>query len=222
MNYFGKGMKHQEGCNNNEFKYGIMNNIIRKASIDSNKYRNLRWILECLGVKDDIQYRKVRDDFEKITQETRKKRRPFAQLDFRFRDHDGIPIEDYSFVLGVIVNGRKRPSNTVAHLHKNTISKNHISIFLNIHELEPNLTYFFDLTANTDTPLVEYDDRWTPERTGNQLTSIISQDQTTQIDVKLSREPNRELFIFHTGDDKDLHVKWDRSGIVTKKRLKTK
>ena len=40
----------------------------------------------------------------------------------------------------------------------------------------------------------------------------ITENQTTQIDVILTREPNKNLFVFHSGNDDDLHVRWDREG----------
>ena len=47
-------------------------------------------------------------------------------------------------------------------------------------------------------------------------------DQTTQIDITLSREQSRNLFVFHHGDDPDLHVRWDRRGEVVKTGLRHK
>jgi len=40
-----------------------------------------------------------------------------AQLDFRFRDSDGMPVEDYRFFVVAVVGGREKPSRTVADLH---------------------------------------------------------------------------------------------------------
>ena len=74
----------------------------------------------------------------------------------------------------------------------------------------------------------KYNDGIITDITKNRLTAILSKDQTTQIDVKVSREPRSELFVFHPGDDVDdknkpiLHVKWNRQGEITKKRLKVK
>ena len=54
----------------------------------------------------------------------------------RFRDQDGSPIEDYSFVLGALVKGRPRPSRTVAHTHKNRAHPSHLTVLFNLKELE--------------------------------------------------------------------------------------
>ncbi len=57
------------------------------------------------------------------------------------------------------------------------------------------------------------------ELKGHHLTDVICADRTTQIDVILGREPHQNLFVFHSGDDPELHVKWNRRGEITKRDL---
>jgi len=191
--------------------YGIMNNI--KKSSSPQKDLNLKLILDCLKVKDDNSFSMAKDLLHKATVDTRSKRQGFAQLDFRFRDEDGNPVDDYVFTLGAIVNGKRKPSKTIANTHKNTVHPNHFTIFINLKELEPELTYFIDINSDSGSELFSYSpDPLAITASPNVITDIIIEDQTTQIDVILARIPSRNLFVFHRGDDKKLHVKWNRKG----------
>ncbi len=151
----------------------------------------------------------------------RKERQGFAQLDFRFRDEQGGPVNDYVITLGAIVNGVARPSKTVAHTHKNKITPNHFMVFINLKELEPHLVYFIKLIADSNSDLFSFQPKvLNIPAPANSITDIITVDQTTQIDVILSRDPGKNLFIFHKGDDDALHVKWNRDGVITDTNMK--
>jgi hypothetical protein len=204
-------------------KNGIMNSIVRKADPEKPRFQNLALILECLRVRTKADYERVGRLLADATERTRGRRKPFAQLDLRFRDRSGAPVDDFSFVLGAYVDGERKPSKTVAHLHKNRIHDNQLTIFLDLKEFEPELTYFMEVNTDSGTSLFT----WKPEPfvqdvSGPRLREIIAPDQTTQIDVVLDRVPGEDLFVFHRGDDPDLHVRWDRDGKVTRKRMKPK
>lgn len=191
--------------------YGIMNNIKKRSNPEKNL--NLKLILECLKVTDDNSFSFTKELLGQATVKTRTIRQGFCQLDFRFRDEDGRPIDDYVFTLGAIVNGRRRPSKTVAHTHKNTVHPNHFTIFINLKELEPQLTYFIDINSDSGSELFSYSpDPLEITAESNDITNIIIEDQTTQIDVILARNPSQNLFVFHRGDDENLHIKWNRKG----------
>ncbi len=195
--------------------FGIMNSIKRGAKIQMPKYQNLKLILECLQVKSDDQYAEVRDKLAEATVETLKKRTAYAQIDFRFVDDSGEPIDDYSFTFGAIKNDEFVPSKTVAHTHKNRASPNHFTVYIDLDQLEPQLTYYMLFDTSLDTPLVYY--RPKPleiQVTGVKLTDIVSANQTTQIEVVLARKSHPNLFVFHPGGDPQLHLKWNRKGEV--------
>ena len=197
--------------------YGILNNIKKNSNINSSL--NLKLIVDCLKVNNEASYNAIVEQLNLATKETRTKRQGFAQLDFRFRDEDGRPVDDYRFTLGAIVKGRRRPSKTVAHTHKNTVTPNHFTVFINLKELEPDLTYFIDINSDSGSELFSYSpDPLVVTAGPNDITKIINEDQTTQIDVILSRKPSDKLFVFYSGDDRDLHVKWNREGDVTEKK----
>jgi hypothetical protein len=201
--------------------YGILNNIKKKST--PAKQLNLKLIIDCLGVSDDASFNRVSQSLQQATHQTRQKRQGFAQLEFRFRDEEGGPVDDYVITLGVIVNGVERPSKTIVHTHKNKITPNHFMVFINLKELEPDLTYFIRLNSESNSNLFSYSpDPLQTQAPANSITDIIIQDQTTQIDVILSRIPSKNLFVFHKGDDKELHVKWNRDGVITKKRRRVK
>ncbi len=201
--------------------YGILNNIKKKSSIDN--MLNLKLIVDCLKVKDEESYKTASEQLQLATIETRKKRQGFAQLDFRFRDEDGRAVNDYGFTLGAIVNGKRRPSKTVVHTHKNTVTPNHFTVFINLKELEPHFTYFIDINSDSGSELFSYSpDPLVVTAAPHDITNIIHEDQTTQIDVILSRNPSENLFVFHKGDDKSLHVIWDRKGKIIDKKLPLK
>ena len=201
--------------------YGIMNSIKRNTKVGS--HRGLALILKCLRARNAADYASVRKTFENVTKKARKQRQGFAQLDFRFRDQDGKPVDDYSFVMGAIVNGEKKLSKTIAHTHKNKVDPSHFTAFVNMKQFEKKYAYYFALTADTDTDLVEYRaPAQDPQFSGAALTEAICVDRTTQIDVIVHRVPRPQLFVFHRGADPDLHVKWNRLGNVTKTNLPIK
>lgn len=210
-------------------EYGIMNSITRRADPDLEKYQNLRIILDCLKTKTNSRYRSLFETFRRITDSARKKprkgkqyvSRPFAQIDFFFRDHTGAPVEDYSFTLGCIKKGRQIPSKTIAHIHKNKVDPSHLTVFIDLVKFEPDLKYFMKLESDSGTHHFKYvHKRIIGNMEGKALTDIIVADQTTQIEVVLGREPGSKLFVFHRGDDCSLHVKWNREGDVTKRGIK--
>ncbi len=198
---------------------GVMNSITTRATPEG--HEALRLILRCLAVRRTAaEYDEVREELAAVTRQTRKTRQAFAQLDFRFRDVDGAPVEDYSFVLGAFVNNKRRPSQTIAHTHKNKVDGSYFTVFLNLKEFEPKLTYYMELTADTDTELVEYaTPHEVPRFAGHELSGVVREDETTQIEVTLDRRPRRELFVFHHGNDPDLHIRWDRLGQPVKTKL---
>lgn len=194
---------------------GIMNSI--KSGSTPATHQALKLILRCLSVKSAADYKRVEGELAAVTKRTRNMRQGFAQLDFSFRDNDGMPVTDYSFVLGAIVNEKRKPSKTIAHTHKNNADGSRFTVFINLKQFESKLTYYMDLTANTATSLVSYPAvPRPPEFSGLQLRNVIREDEVTQIEVVLGRVPRRELFIFHRGDDADLHVEWNRDGVIQK------
>ena len=204
--------------------FGIMNSITRRAKPDQAKYQNLKLILACLEVKTETAYKKIREEFERITGQTRAKRKPFAQLDFRFKDVTGAPIYDYVITLGAIVDGEPKASNTIAHTHKNKVNGNHFTVFLDLRQFEPQLTYFLKFDANTGTDLFSYwPDPYKVKFAGDSLINVIAPDRCSQIDVILDRRSSDNLFVFHTGEElKDHHIKWDRRGTVVDRDLEIK
>lgn len=199
--------------------HGIMNSITSRSTPEN--HQGLRLILKCLQVKTNTEYAEVRDVLTQETRRTRRKKPGFAQLDLRFLDEDRQPIEDYAFKIGAIVNKKPRPSKTVVHTHKNKIAPNHFTAFIQMKELEPKYAYFVHVDAKSESDLVSYE-KLEVEAPIQRITEIIMQDQTTQLDMILPREPSRNLFVFHHGDDPDLHVRWDREGTVVQSRLKHK
>jgi hypothetical protein len=221
--YTHSGPSNEKDQGDPDKNHGILNSILKSSTREN--HRALRLILDCLDVKTDADYAKVSGELAAITAETRQMNgHPgFAQLDFRFRDEDGQPVEDYVFKLGAIVDGEERPSDTVVHTHKNEIDPSHFTVFINLEVLEPHLVYFIDFNSESDSVLYNFKPdplRVTAE--SHTITDIIKKDQTTQIDVVLSRRPERNLFVFHSGDDPDLHVKWNRKGEITATNLDIK
>lgn len=203
------GALYQYTHSNDE--YGILNSIKKSSTIQN--HQAFRLIVECLKVSGDKEYENVLAQLAAATKETREKRQGYAQLDFRFRDDEGFPIDDYVVELGAIVNGKPKPSKTVDDVHKNKITPNHLTVFINLKELEPNLKYFINIKSISESSMYSYDPAVrTIELASNEITKIIREDHTTQIDVILSRTPAKNLFVFHRGDDEDLHVSWSRYG----------
>ncbi len=200
--------------------YGIMNSIKRNSTLKN--HLALKLIIDCLNVKNDSGYSAVRESFKKITKETRKSRQGFAQLDFRFRDEDGKPINDFVFRLGAIVDGKEKPSKTVEDTHKNTVLPNHFTVFINLKELEPKLTYYFDFNTDSGSELFHYMPEPLRVNAVGNIEKFVCENQTTQFDVVLAREPGKNLFVFHAGDDKNLHVGWDRHGDISETNLPIK
>ncbi len=208
---------------------GIMNSITKRAEPERERWQNLRLILRCLGVRNTAQYSAVRDEFAALTQQHHRERAnknkpgPFAQLVFRFHGDDGQPINDYRVTLGYLHKDRDRGSKTVAHVHKNEAAPQYFTAFINTDRIDRRFKYFFELRADTGTPLTGFDPQeFRIELSRSELDEIIVPDQTTQIDVVLRRRSEPELFRFHRGDDDNLHVKWDREGKVSERNRKTK
>ena len=200
---------------------GIMNSITSNSTPKT--HLGLKLILQCLNVRTGDDYEAVRLAFLKETKRTRKKRPGFAQLDFRFRDDQGEPIDDYAFKLGIIVNGKEKPSPAVAHTHKNKMDPSHFTVFINLKELKPKLVHFMEFDAASGSDLVQYQpDPYRATAESFQISEVITAEQTTQLDITLSREPSENLFVFHRGDDPNLHVRWNRAGKVTKNGLSYK
>ena len=196
--------------------HGIMNSITSRSTPQN--HLGLRLILKCLNVKTNAHYAGARDALATETRKTRRKRPGFAQLDFRFLDEDGHPVVDYAFKLGAVVNDKPKPSKTVVHTHKNTTAENHFTAFIQIKALEPKYAYFIQIESKVKSDLVGYE-KFEIAAPIQQITELVTEDQTTQIDIILSREPSSNLFVFHSGDDPDLHVRWNRKGEVDKSSL---
>ena len=193
---------------------GIMNSI--KKNTNRSNHLSLDLILRCLNVNNPTLYKQVREELAAVTAETRRKRQGFAQLDFRFRSDDGLPINDYRFELVAVVNGKDKPSKIVAHTHKNRISPNHFTVFLNLKEFEPQLEYFMNFHASAGTGLLSYEpEPFRVKLSGKRLLEVISEDHVTQLDVRLTRETHSNLFVFHPATDQRLHLEWNRDGEIT-------
>lgn len=202
--------------------HGIMNSITRSANPEEDAHQNLALVLRCLGVKTDAEYGQVAQELEQATAETRKQpnRWPHAQLDFRFRDQDGQPIEDYRFELGYLDDqDREKATDAVTHTHRNRIDPSHFTVFVDLHQLESSHRFFMRFHASPPRtslfdyrPSAAFHESWSPD----DLTQVLAPDQTTQIDVVLSREPSKNLFVFEPGTREDLHVAWGRRGNIRK------
>lgn len=201
---------------------GIMNSIIRASNTET--HESLRFILTCLRVKDNEQYREVGERLAEVTNNTRRERNGFAQLVFRFRDEMGMPIDDYVFSLGYIdTRGVRRPAKAVADVHKNLVNPNFLTVFIKMKELDPSNTYFFKFDSSSNSELFSYQpDPFTREIPPGLIFHYIIEDQTTLFDIVLSRDPSEKLFIFHSGNDPNLHVKWDRKGNIVRRGLDIK
>lgn len=201
-----------------EEQHGIMNSITQNTTREN--HQALRLIIDCLKVSNEEEYAAMHETLAQITAATRKIKPGYAQLDFRFRDEDGQPVDDYVFKLGAILDGNELPSESVVHTHKNKVDPSHFTVFINVGKLEPHLSYFIDFNSESCSPLFNfYPDPLRVIAPEHSITEIIVQDQTAQIDVILLREPSRNLFVFHPGNDPDLHVKWNRKGGITATHL---
>ena len=119
-----------------------------------------------------------------------------------------------------MVDGEAKASKTVAHTHKNKVAPNHFTVFLDLKEFEPHLTYFLKFDSRSGTELYSYwPDPYQVEFAGTALTNVIAEDRCSQIDVVLDRQTSEKLFVFHRGDDPKLHVKWNREGNVVDENL---
>jgi len=200
---------------------GIMNSIRKSTKPES--HRALALILRCLLVKTDAEQQAAAKEMEAATCETRKRRSAYAQLDFRFRDDTGAPIGDYAFKLGWLdEKGRPRPSRAVASTHKNRRCPNQFTAFIDLTQIDPEATYFMEFDSSSGSSLFSYQpDPLYIDSNGHKgiIAKLLQPDRTTQFDVILSRVPDRNLFVFHPGNDGDLHLKWDRAGEVVKRRL---
>jgi hypothetical protein len=202
---------------------GIMNSI--KTGSNRRNHQAFDEILKCLAVKNATEYREQADRLAAITAQTGSAKGIFAQVDFRIRDMDGKPVRDYSIVMGHPVREGIKPAKIVSDVHKNRVDDNHISFYLDMSKVDSTNTYVLSIEAETGSPLVEFDDSWRPLYTAGQIHELLMDHQTTQVDVRLSREPGRNLFVFHPGDSglldgtnpdgPPLHVKWNRLGEIT-------
>ncbi len=199
-------------------EHGIMNSIAGDAT--PQRHLALRLILEGLRVRTPAEYAAARDRLAAETRRTRRKRPAYAQLDLRIRDEDGRPIEDFVFKLGAVVGGKRLPSKTVAHVHRNKERANHLTAFIEVKHLEPKYAYFNEIDTASGSDLYHYaPDPFVVEAPERRITEVIREDRTTQVEIVLAREPSRNLFVLHRGDDPELHVRWDRLGGITKRRL---
>jgi len=197
-------------------EHGIMNSIT--ADSTPAQHLALGLILECLKVRTEAQYTAARDRLDKETRRTRRKRPAYAQLELRIRDER--PVTDFVFKLGAVVRGQRLPSKTVVHVHRNRERSNHLTAFIEMKQLEPKYAYFIEIDTASGSDLFKYaPDPFIVEAPAHRITEVIREDRTTLVEIILSREPSRSLFVFHRGDDPDLHVRWDRRGAITKRRL---
>lgn len=210
-------------------KNGIMNSIT--SVVTRQNHQALDLILKCLAVSNDQQYSQVRTALHNVSATTAKEKGSFAQLDFRIRDANDRPVEDYSILIGHPQAGvdELRPAKIVTHTHRNRVTENHFTVFLDMKRVDPAKVYALKITAESHTPLVSYDHAWYPTYKAGKIHELLIDSQTTLVDVKLSRDPQPGLFVFHAGDSGDpagqnpgedpLHIKWDRSGKVTGKGI---
>lgn len=202
---------------------GIMNSITRRADPDRDRWLNLRLVLRCLQVSSRNDYATVARLLERATRKTREGRKAFSQLDFRIRDQDGQPIDDYRLTLGALVRGEDRASKTIAHAHKNAVTPSHFTLFVDHRELEPRYPYFLEVLTESASPLYDYQPNpLRVELSRDELRALLTPDRSAQIDVVMERRSHPDLFRFHAGDDPDLHLKWDREGRVGDTGLKIK
>ena len=205
---------------------GIMNSITTQAN--RNNHQALRWILRCLDVSNAQGYRAMATSLDKVTKRTVAKRGSFAQLDFRIRDADDDPIDDYSIVIGHpdphSPRGELIPAKEIVdHTHRNRIDGNHFTFFLDLRKLEKNKVYALRITADANTPLISHEHAWFPTYKPENIERLVIGSQTTMVDVKMKRDPDPNLFVFHPADsgepgpradERPLHVKWDRTGEI--------
>jgi len=199
-------------------KDGILGSI--KARTSPAKHQALGLILECLQVDREApngerSYGGVLDQFAAATIETVAKRKgPFAQLDFRFRDQEGRPVDDYKIVIGYVdAEGHDRPSGSVTHTHKNKVDPNHFTALVDLSKLEADVNFYLEFSADPHTPLIGYMNG-RKEFSANQIQSVLRPNETTQIDVIVGRVSKGELFRFFAGDDPSLPVRWNRAGEI--------
>ncbi|HEU4718126.1 MAG TPA: hypothetical protein VFU15_09840, partial [Bacteroidia bacterium] len=174
-------------------------------------------ILRCLAVQSDEDYRDVEELCRKVTRQTRTSRKPFAQVDFHFTDQDGNAVSDYLFKLGYLQNEKKFPADFVACTHKNEVAPENFNAFLAMEDFESHRDYFFELDATSGSDLFSLQpDILTANAGGDSVSQLIVEDHTTQFEIVLYREPVRNLFVFHAGNDPDLHLRYDRLGVPKK------
>lgn len=121
---------------------------------------------------------------------------------------------------GIDEHGEPHPSNAVHNIHENLIDPHHLTVFLEMKVIDPQKRYFIDLRASSGSPLFTFDKlKVDASGSGATFNELVREDETTQIEVVLSRKPSENLFVFHRGDDADLHARWDRLGVVVKDGL---
>lgn len=124
--------------------------------------------------------------------------------------------------MGVFINGKERPSKTVEDTHKNTVNPNHFTAFINLKALEPKLVYYFDFNAESGSRLYNFKPELLRVKAAGNIQNYVCENQTTQFDIVLAREPEKNLFVFHPGNDNSLHVEWDRAGNIKDTNLPIK
>ncbi|MEA3545767.1 MAG: hypothetical protein U9R69_11200 [Thermodesulfobacteriota bacterium] len=87
----------------------------------------------------------------------------------------------------------------IRHIHKNLIDPHHLTVFVDVDEMDPTGSYFIDLRADSGTPLFHFEDLRLDVGINTVLfKELVREDETTQIDVVLSRTPHKNLFFFST------------------------
>ncbi len=200
---------------------GIMNSITSRSNL---RQQNLDLVVNCLRVTNPSGYASMRNRLDLATRRTRRQRDGFAQLDFRFRDEGGLPIDDYLIEIAYPWrDGRLQPSRAIVHHHKNEIEPSQFTLFIDAKEFakELNKGVFMRFSARTHTSLVDFKpDEFIYEPPGRaSISDLVRADHTTQIDIVLRRAPSEDLFVFHKADDPGLHVEWNRRGEVVANRL---
>jgi hypothetical protein len=209
---------------------GIMASITTAAN--RRNHRPLDLLLRCLSVRSGAEYRALGEQLKRVTVKSRKTPGGFSQLDFHIRDVDGRGVEDFAILLGTVQESGIQPAPIVTHRHKNLVDRSRLTLFLDLSKLRTDRPLALKLTAETHTPLVEFGDDWNPIYPPSKIETILTPDQTTQVEVILDRRPDADLFVFHPGDagvpdgqDRDgppLHVRWNRQGVVTKTGIEWK
>lgn len=209
-------------------KKGIMRSI--KPSDTVSKHTGLAAIAECLSVSTKAQYRAIKSKHEKATQtkftkkegKRTKTNKVCSQLVLKMMDDVGHPVHDYRVEILFIPDDagkNEEPSDIVTHLHKNKINPCYVTLLLNRHRMVDTASYGVRVIAATGTNIVRHKTVEIVAK-GARLRELLQHNRTTQVEVVIPREPVKDVFRFHAGDDPDLHVKWNREGEIRKTGLK--